>query len=264
MRNLKNYKSIAIVTILLFLISELFFYQEISKLISDVQKLSNIQTNYSILIAFFIVTLILGIFLFAISLKLLSLKVDKIVTKKINNSTKETNESDKEFEEETKKTEIETEENLKLKSIFDELNKVKDINAFTEKFLINIANKYEIVQGLFYLKDTKGEFVIHAKYAYFSEEDPKNFKIGEGLSGQVAKNKKAMNLSDIPENYIKIVSGSGEGTPKHLLILPVIQKDNTIGIIELASFIPFKNDFINQIIILFEKNSDFISKLIKN
>ncbi len=253
MKNLKNYKSTAIVTIVLFIISELFLYQEIAKL----------KTNSSVLIAFFIITLILGIFLFAISLKLLSLKINNNVTKTTNNSTKETNEREKELKEETEITENET--NIKLKSIFDELKNIKDINIFTEKFLINIAKNYEIVQGLFYLKDPKTEeFSVYSKYAYFSEEEPKKFKIGEGLSGEVAKSKKPMNLSDIPDNYIKVVSGTGESSPKHLLILPVIQKNNTIGIVELASFIPFENDFVEQLLLLFEKNCDLISKLIEN
>ena len=264
MKNLKNYKSTAIVTIILFIIFELFFYVKLLKLISDIQNLSNNENNYSVLITFFIITVILGIFLFAISLKILSLKLDNNITKNINYSTKETKEDKKELESKTEITEEETETYKKLNSMFDELKKIKDVNVFTEKFLINIANKYEIVQGLFYLKNSKAEnFTIRAKYAYFNDEEPKSFKIGEGLSGQVAKNKKAMNLSDIPENYIKIVSGTGEGTPKHLLILPVIQKDNTIGIVELASFIPFEDDFIKQLIILFEKNSYFISQLIK-
>ena len=45
-------------------------------------------------------------------------------------------------------------------------------------------------------------FNVAGKYAYFGEEQPKSFKYGETLSGQVAKNKTALNLKEIPENRV--------------------------------------------------------------
>ncbi|MCK5822781.1 MAG: GAF domain-containing protein [Bacteroidales bacterium] len=264
MKGLKNYKLIAIIIIIMFIILEMFLFQEITNLISDINKLSNINNNYSGVITFFFINLILVIFLFAISLKILSLKLNKDVTKTEDYSKKETREEINDDLEEKNKTEKEVETEKELNSIFEELRKIKDINLYTEKFLINVAKKYEIVQGLFYLKISKSEeFEVCSKYAYFNEEEPKKIKIGEGLSGQVAKDKKAMNLSEVPENYIKVVSGTGESSPKYLLILPVINKEKTIGIVELASFVPFKENFVKQSVVLFEKNSEFISQLIK-
>lgn len=119
-----------------------------------------------------------------------------------------------------------------------------DITKYTEKILSNIAKEFDIVQGLFFVraKDTD-EFNITGKYAYFGEEEPKSFKIGETLSGQVAKNQKVLNLKEIPENYITILSGLGSSSPNHLIIIPVIVENNTVAIIELASFKEFKSTF---------------------
>ncbi len=116
--------------------------------------------------------------------------------------------------------------------------------AFTEKLLSNIAKKHDIVQAIFFKKHTdNSEFSFLASYAYFSEETPKNFTEGETLPGQVAKNKVTLNLSEVPEDYITIVSGLGEGSPNHLLLVPILNTSNECeGVLELASFKPFDKD----------------------
>jgi hypothetical protein len=115
---------------------------------------------------------------------------------------------------------------------------------FSENLLSNIAKKFEIVQGLVFLKnDKKGKFTFTGGYAFFSEEKPREFIEGETLSGQVAKNKVVLNLSNVPEEYITILSGLGKGSPKHLLIVPIINSQNVCtGIMELASFKVFGNN----------------------
>lgn len=111
---------------------------------------------------------------------------------------------------------------------------------FYEKILQNIANEYDIVQGLFYNREKDSDtFSICSKYAYYGEEEPRDFQLGISLSGQTAKNQKVMNIQKIPENYMTILSGLGSGSPKSLLLVPVIHDGKTIGLIELASFKDF-------------------------
>lgn len=111
---------------------------------------------------------------------------------------------------------------------------------FTEYILAAIAKEFSIVQGLFFIKNSETEtFILQGRYAYFSEELPHDFKEGEGLSGQVAKDKMVINISDIPDGYITIVSGLGTGHPKSVLIVPAIYEGITIGVLELASFQSF-------------------------
>ena len=115
------------------------------------------------------------------------------------------------------------------------------------------------MQGLFFVREKDSDnFKITGKYAYFGESEPKDFKLGEGLSGQTAKNQIALNLKDIPENYVTILSGLGSSSPNHLIIIPIIFNNETIGIIELASFKEFKKNF-NE---LFEGMSEQIGKVL--
>lgn len=136
-----------------------------------------------------------------------------------------------------------------------------DVKKYTEKILSNFAKEFDIVQGLFFVREKKSDiFNITGKYAYFGEEDPKSFKLGESLSGQVAKNKTILYLNDIPENYVTILSGLGSSSPSTLLLIPIIVNDKTIGVVELASFKEIKRKFND----LFEELSEQIGKTLSN
>jgi hypothetical protein len=121
---------------------------------------------------------------------------------------------------------------------------IDDIEKFGEQLLQNCARRFNLVQGLLYLKDPiDGVFSFKSGYAFYSESQPITYREGETLAGQVAKNKTVLNLSKVPENYIAVMSGLGEGSPKHLLIFPIISQNNvTIGIVELASFKSFSSE----------------------
>jgi len=111
------------------------------------------------------------------------------------------------------------------------------VGDYAERILRNIAKHFQVVQGVFYLKNVKKEkYEALSTFAYTSDSAPPAFKIGEGISGQVAKNKTILNLKRIPENYFVIQSGLGEGPPRNLLILPLLLNKETIGLIELATF----------------------------
>ena len=103
--------------------------------------------------------------------------------------------------------------------------------------IVNLARHFEIVQGIIYLKQSKSkEFKPVCTYAYTSENAPPSFQTGEGLPGQVAKNKAMMIITSIPEGYLQVQSGLGIASPENLLIIPLLLNKETIGIIELASF----------------------------
>ena len=116
----------------------------------------------------------------------------------------------------------------------------ESVAAYTENVLQNIAKELEIVQGLvFVLSDADQLFHISGQYAYHADERPRSFPLGETLSGQVAKNRKMMNIKELPEGYITVFSGLGRSSPHHLIIAPIVYNHKSIGVIELASFKPF-------------------------
>ncbi len=125
-------------------------------------------------------------------------------------------------------------------TFIEDLNKYTDKEKFTEVVLNKLSKNFHIVQGIFYLWDEqKQEFYTANSYAFYTTETNKAFTIGEGITGQVAKNKKFLLINNVPKDYVKVVSGLGEGTPKYLAFLPIISNEKTIGIIEFASFVEF-------------------------
>jgi len=116
----------------------------------------------------------------------------------------------------------------------------------TEQFISVICKKFEYVQAIAYAKNND-TFEPIAKYAYFADEEPPAFKKGNGLLGQAVKNKKQFILDNIQKGYIEIISGLGKGSPKEILMQPIIYKDDVIGIIEFASFKEF-NDFEKKVL----------------
>lgn len=215
-------------------------------------KISDIKSINTLLIA----AIILTVFLFTLSI---------LASSKQNNQDKYSNNEIDIFDEKSKQLisdEDEKDEELLdvesyVKKILPKADSKLKLEKYTEKILSNIAKEFDIVQGLFFVKDREKDiYHITGKYAYFGDEEPKSFNLGETLSGQVAKNKIALDLKDIPDDYITILSGLGSSSPNHLIIIPIIIEDKTIAIIELASFKEFKRNFSD----LFEGMSNQISK----
>ena len=118
-----------------------------------------------------------------------------------------------------------------------------NIKVFAEMVLQNIAKELNIVQGLVFVLD-KADQMFHStgEYAFYSEEPLHSFPLGDTLPGQVAKNQQLLNLNELPEGYITILSGLGKSNPQHLIIVPIISNGESIGVMELASFKPFNEN----------------------
>jgi transcriptional regulator with GAF, ATPase, and Fis domain len=122
-------------------------------------------------------------------------------------------------------------------------NPQEDMETYAEKILTNIAKQFEVVLGIIYLKkDDKPEFWPVSTYAWASDKAPAPFITGEGLNGQAAKNKSVMKVTDIPENYIKITSSLGKGSPGNLILVPLLLNKESIGMLELAFFKEIDNE----------------------
>jgi hypothetical protein len=162
---------------------------------------------------------------------------------------KETIDSKPKQEQDAKKIK---EQNEKKRLMLNEMMKGLDITLNSENYanqvLINISKQIDIFQGIFFLRsNVDGVFRKAGTYAYYSEDEFPEFHEGVGLTGQVATNKKLLNVVNIPEKYLTVLSGLGKSSPGNLLIFPVIHNQITIGIVELASFIKF-DGFVEQIL----------------
>lgn len=117
---------------------------------------------------------------------------------------------------------------------------------YSLKLLSNLARVKEISQGAFFISDTIDGKPVIKFLTGFATPDPNIcsdiLELGEGFPGQVAKDGRLINISDIPQGYLSIESGLGKSSPVSLIIFPVMHNNKVLAVIELASFHKFTQD----------------------
>lgn len=259
MRIDKGYKTASFTFLVIFILITAAFALHVLGILKFHADKSALNLNIVVLYALF--ALIIVFSYFVIIHKISSLKFKEIENKKILiEETKEKKNTElKEQQKEQQKIENEIKLNETVAEILRNISNVNMAAEFSDKLLSNISKKLNIVQGVIFLRDKDNKFKMNGTYAYYSEEDVRDFVEGEGISGQVAKNKRILNISNIPPNYVTILSGLGNGSPNHLIIFPLLIENNVIGICELASF----EKFDRNAELLIEKLSVEIGKYIE-
>jgi signal transduction histidine kinase/DNA-binding response OmpR family regulator/methyl-accepting chemotaxis protein len=126
--------------------------------------------------------------------------------------------------------------------------------------IINFLVPYlEVQVGAFYLLKEDEEKQVYLKmiasYAYtWRKSAVYEFKIGEGIVGQAALERKMFVITKAPNDYMSIQSGLGEAMPTAILVAPFVYENKLKGVIELASFTPFTEnqlEFMHQVLPMF-------------
>lgn len=109
--------------------------------------------------------------------------------------------------------------------------------------LSKVVPLVESNHAVFYAKDfnnrNKDQFNLISTYAL---EDVKSIKktilFGEGLLGQAIEEKRAVFLSELPSDYMKISSSLGATTPVDVVILPILFEGEVNAVLEIAALKP--------------------------
>jgi hypothetical protein len=157
----------------------------------------------------------------------------------------------------TEKTEDGNDKKLDVSSIKDALSsRSKSEEKILSDGLTELCKRLEAGVGAFYMvKKDKDKKVLQMNATYamsLSESQRPIFEFGEGLVGQVAQEEKPINIDDIPEGYIKVISGLGSASPTHVLIIPIKYGKELFGVAEIASFTAFNNKHIDAVNETFE------------
>jgi HAMP domain-containing protein/signal transduction histidine kinase/CheY-like chemotaxis protein len=120
----------------------------------------------------------------------------------------------------------------------------KNLEAVSRLIMSELTPLVSAHQGTFLMmeQDLAGEQTLKltATYAYRERKHIANrFRIGEGLVGQCALERKTIILTKVPSDYIQISSSLGESPPLNIIVLPVLFEGAVKAVIELASFHPF-------------------------
>ena len=104
-------------------------------------------------------------------------------------------------------------------------------------------------------------YVKVAGYAIADEERAaESFRLGEGLIGQAALDKRIFLIDQLPEEHIKVTSGLGASSPRNLLIAPILVDGRVEAVVEFAALQPF----LSQHLTLLDQLQDKFGSAITN
>jgi methyl-accepting chemotaxis protein len=136
---------------------------------------------------------------------------------------------------------------ISLDGVTSEVQQANGTKEIFEAGLKAICRQLEAGQGAVYearQTDDKRIIELVGGYALSIGESTKiSYEFGEGLIGQAAASGQSLYVDDVPEGYIKIVSGLGTASPKFLLIIPILRDGLVSGVMEIASFTPISEDY---------------------
>jgi len=118
----------------------------------------------------------------------------------------------------------------------------RDLATVGRMLLSELAPLVNAQQGVMYQMETEesGGMALLSAFADDGENGHlRRLRIGEGLIGQVAAEKRRMLITNLPEATVPIRSGLFQARPRNVIVLPVLFEDRVKAVIELASLSTF-------------------------
>lgn len=125
--------------------------------------------------------------------------------------------------------------------IASQLQKAEDRKAFSTTLTSALAPRLNAGVAAFYVADADGmQLELAGSYGHpRARQGHAGYRLGEGLTGQCALERKRIVIDNAPPDYVQIQSGTGEAAPKVILLLPVQTHERLLAVIEFGSFAAF-------------------------
>jgi PAS domain S-box-containing protein len=129
----------------------------------------------------------------------------------------------------------------KLAQISIELQQAASMEELARTFLSQIAPLTGAAYGVFYLMDEQKQLLrAVGGYGWMeAEAKSRQFRIGQGLIGQCAREKKVLSFSSSTGSSIRITWGGGQFDPRAILMQPILEQDKILAVVELGALQPF-------------------------
>ncbi|WP_454191440.1 response regulator [Paenibacillus sp. Marseille-Q7038] len=116
---------------------------------------------------------------------------------------------------------------------------VSELSTLSNAIVTKLAHLLDASYGVFYHRSGNHLVKTSSYAANGPEAGTEQFWIGEGLVGQAALENRLMILDSVPEDHVKIATGLGDSSPRHIMIFPIEYEGEVEGVIEFASLHPF-------------------------
>jgi HAMP domain-containing protein/CheY-like chemotaxis protein/signal transduction histidine kinase len=114
----------------------------------------------------------------------------------------------------------------------------RDLTTVGRMLLSELAPLVNAQQGVIYQMESEesGIMVLLSAFADSDQDGhPNHLRVGTGLVGQCASEKRRMLITDVPTNAVPIRSGLFQAVPRNVIVLPILFEDRVKAVIELAS-----------------------------
>ncbi|HEY9488081.1 MAG TPA: response regulator, partial [Chryseosolibacter sp.] len=132
----------------------------------------------------------------------------------------------------------------------DSMRGEKDIRTLAQDVIIQLTSHLNAQIGAIYLAENN-HLELAGSYAYqYRKDNANHFKVGHGLVGQSALEKKPIVFNRIPEDYIRINSGLGNAVPRSIIVFPFLFDGEVKGVVEIGSAEEFSDlhmQFLNMV-----------------
>lgn len=119
------------------------------------------------------------------------------------------------------------------------LQRSESFEELAQVLFTQTASHLHIGQGALYrLDEDKTRLILCESYARMLAQQKTEFPLGEGLAGQCALERVPITIDNPPADYMKIVSGLGTASPISITLLPIMNNDVLLGVLELAFMKP--------------------------
>ena len=110
------------------------------------------------------------------------------------------------------------------------------LNLLGRNVLHFFAQYLGAVVAAVYVRQEHGGLVRVASYGFSREQEQHEQSIysGEGVVGKAAEQDQIITLNNVPQDYFKVTSGLGEGSPRSVVVVPTSNDDHVNGVIELG------------------------------
>ena len=123
----------------------------------------------------------------------------------------------------------------------------RDIATVARTLLSELAPLVMSQHAVLYLLQPAGDaggdarLTLMASYGYQERKNlSSQWRLGEGMVGQAAFERKRLLITNVPPDYLQIVSGLGQAAPSSIVLLPILFENQVKAVIELGAFAPFQ------------------------
>ncbi|MDP2341723.1 MAG: response regulator [Deltaproteobacteria bacterium] len=117
------------------------------------------------------------------------------------------------------------------------------VRELSQRTLSQLCRAAEAQVGAQYVREN-GNGTLRLMGTYATSEGngvPDRWKLGEGLVGQAAQEKRRILLTDVPTESIRVRWGLGEAVPRNVVVLPVLHEGEVRGVVEMGSLGQFSS-----------------------